>query len=166
MQNEVAVCVGVARGMRYFPEDAAPALTTMLLGMARTPAQVLRFVAVLRDSGLVEWPGWNEIRALWCRHIGIPADGRLAESQVAGGEQPTEGFPGCPDCVQGWRQVVRVFGSTKYTAVEECECRRRAVLAAGGVPAALPGVGQRAACRDGLQRADALALLAGKGEES
>lgn len=154
MQNELGVCLSAARGLRMFPADAAPALGALLLGMAQRPAELLRFAGCMMN--LAEWPGFLEIRALWCREIGMPADGQWADTKQAG-EGQCEPFVGCGKCESGWIRVER----GGFTGMKKCECRRAAEIASGAPVAALENGQGRAASRNGLQRADARALLGG-----
>lgn len=166
MRQAIALCLSTAKGLRWFRDDCGLMFADLISSMAANPGEAARFAKILRDTSLFsEWPGWDQIRALWCQHIGTPRDGIRAELRGATpliGEQPVDAFPGCPACVNGWRQRVIVKGCLKYTASEECDCRRRAVLEAG-VTAGAKTIGEPARRgSDSLQRADVRALLEGK----
>ncbi len=139
MVNEaqaIAAVLTVARGM-YMPENSAAMLAKMMRDMAHSPEEILTFADRLRDSGLGKWPTWNDIRALWCRDIGTPRDGRTATANLpreGDGEQHQEPFPGCSRCVNGWKHGVITRHGKTYTGLRKCECLKLATLADPNVP--------------------------------
>ncbi len=163
MQNAVIGCAGVLRTLPYFPADevAFASVMRLLEALAQRPVDLERFATVVQRQ-CRQWPGPVELRALWCREIGMPADGEWADSVERVGEQIEAPFAGCPKCERGWRHQLVTRGGHTYSAVVKCECLRAAAIASGAPVVALEDGRGRAGSRNALQRADVRAFLEGK----